>query len=591
MAEIKKKISRKKKKQLLKRLKERMATKKKYLYLAAFLAWLQFLMRLCSFYIIAKQFSTVLLTGQLELWSTFTTLVVLTLLGYGFALLAKPLQGLASQHARDSLKESFFEAFVAMGGQLDQQTSEADILTLASQGIDSLDTYYSYYLPLAMRTLFNCSTVLFLVLLIYPTGALIFLLVLPLIPLSIIAMQKRSEKIMTYYWDSYMDVGNLFMDDLKGLNTLYAYQVDHNYESNFVAKAEEFRKATMTLLGFQLQAVGYMDAVMYLGIGLSGFFAIQSLLAGHLSYFNVLFFILIATEFFTPIREKGYGMHLVMMNTKMADRIFSFLDSVDGHTSDKEVALMPFDQVIIQDVTYSHHDKAMLENISLSLEKGKITAFAGVSGLGKTSLANLLLKTYQADAGSIQLGDVAIEELSKEAIRHEVLYISDQSSLLNRSIYDNLVMAKALSKQEMLAWLEKHQLLTFIHDLSEGIDTIVGENGNRLSPGQQQQVICARAILCQRSLYIFDEVTASLDAENEAIIYRMIESLAKTSIVLVITHKMKCLKKVDTILFLSPNQAALVGTYEELYVNNGAFGQLADTQDRLEASLNVKEKR
>ncbi|AGM99541.1 ABC transporter ATP-binding protein/permease [Streptococcus iniae] len=591
MAEIKKKISRKKKKQLLKRLKERMATKKKYLYLAAFLAWLQFLMRLCSFYIIAKQFSTVLLTGQLELWSTFTTLVVLTLLGYGFALLAKPLQGLASQHARDSLKESFFEAFVAMDGQLDQQTSEADILTLASQGIDSLDTYYSYYLPLAMRTLFNCSTVLFLVLLIYPTGALIFLLVLPLIPLSIIAMQKRSEKIMTYYWDSYMDVGNLFMDDLKGLNTLYAYQVDHNYESNFVAKAEEFRKATMTLLGFQLQAVGYMDAVMYLGIGLSGFFAIQSLLAGHLSYFNVLFFILIATEFFTPIREKGYGMHLVMMNTKMADRIFSFLDSVDGHTSDKEVALMPFDQVIIQDVTYSHHDKAMLENISLSLEKGKITAFAGVSGLGKTSLANLLLKTYQADAGSIQLGDVAIEELSKEAIRHEVLYISDQSSLLNRSIYDNLVMAKALSKQEMLAWLEKHQLLTFIHDLSEGIDTIVGENGNRLSPGQQQQVICARAILCQRSLYIFDEVTASLDAENEAIIYRMIESLAKTSIVLVITHKMKCLKKVDTILFLSPNQAALVGTYEELYVNNGAFGQLADTQDRLEASLNVKEKR
>ncbi|OZV88231.1 ABC transporter ATP-binding protein, partial [Streptococcus agalactiae] len=150
---------------------------------------------------------------------------------------------------------------------------------------------------------------------------------------------------------------------------------------------------------------------------------------------------------------------------------------------------------------------------------------------------------------------------------HEVLYISDQSSLLNRSIYDNLVMAKALSKQEMLAWLEKLQLLTFIHDLSEGIDTIVGENGNRLSPGQQQQVICARAILCQRSLYIFDEVTASLDAENEAIIYRMIESLAKTSIVLVITHKMKCLKKVDTILFLSPNQAALVGTYEALYVN------------------------
>ncbi len=132
----------------------------------------------------------------------------------------------------------------------------------------------------SLRTQFNCATVLLLVFLIFPLGAVIFILALPLIPISIIAMQKRSKRIMNRY--SYMDVGNLFLDDLKGLNTLYSYQADAGYEKTFNEQAEDFRDATMELLSFQLQAVGYMDAVMYLGIGLSGFVAVNSLAAGNL---------------------------------------------------------------------------------------------------------------------------------------------------------------------------------------------------------------------------------------------------------------------------------------------------------------------
>lgn len=176
-----------------------------------------------------------------------------------------------------------------MDGQFDQQSTVADVLTVASQGIDSLDTYYSYYLSLAMRTAFNCTTVLLLVFDLSYRG-LVFILSLPLIPISIVAMQKRSKRIMNHYWSTYMDVGNLFMDDLKGLNTLYSYQADERYEESFVNKAEAFRKATMQLLGFQLQAVGYMDAVMYLGIGLSGFLAVQALSAGGISFLTFSFY-------------------------------------------------------------------------------------------------------------------------------------------------------------------------------------------------------------------------------------------------------------------------------------------------------------
>ncbi|HEL0522530.1 TPA: ABC transporter ATP-binding protein/permease [Streptococcus equi subsp. zooepidemicus] len=579
------KISRAKKKMLLRRLKERIAPKRFLLYLSAFLSWLQFLMRLMSFYLIAKQFTAFLAGQALQLTRLLVILLILNAVGFGLAMIAKQLQGLASQFARDSLKQSFFDAFIAMDGQFDQQSTVADVLTVASQGIDSLDTYYSYYLSLAMRTAFNCTTVLLLVFLIYPIGGLVFILSLPLIPISIIAMQKRSKRIMNHYWSTYMDVGNLFMDDLKGLNTLYSYQADERYEESFVNKAEAFRKATMQLLGFQLQAVGYMDAVMYLGIGLSGFLAVQALSAGGISFFDFLFFILIATEFFAPIREQGYGMHLVMMNTKMADQIFGFLDSVEAVDQGKGVALPAFDRIDIQDLSFSHGEKALLRDITMTIKKGELTAVAGVSGQGKTSLAQLLLKRYQADSGQIFLGDVAIDLASKQAINQEILYVSDQSTLLNMSIYENLAMATQLTRKELLSWIDEHGILSFIYWLPDGIDTIVGENGCHLSAGQRQQVICTRALLSQRSCYIFDEATSSLDAENEAAIHRLLQQLAKKAIVIVITHKMKYLKQADQVLFLSPEQSASLASPRELYRHHLAYRQLVDTQAELEANL------
>lgn len=579
------KISRAKKKMLLRRLKERIAPKRFLLYVSAFLSWLQFLMRLMSFYLIAKQFTAFLAGQALQLTRLLVILLILNAVGFGLAMIAKQLQGLASQFARDSLKQSFFDAFIAMDGQFDQQSTVADVLTVASQGIDSLDTYYSYYLSLAMRTAFNCTTVLLLVFLIYPIGGLVFILSLPLIPISIIAMQKRSKRIMNHYWSTYMDVGNLFMDDLKGLNTLYSYQADERYEESFVNKAEAFRKATMQLLGFQLQAVGYMDAVMYLGIGLSGFLAVQALSAGGISFFDFLFFILIATEFFAPIREQGYGMHLVMMNTKMADQIFGFLDSVEAVDQGKGVALPAFDRIDIQDLSFSHGEKALLRDITMTIKKGELTAVAGVSGQGKTSLAQLLLKRYQADSGQIFLGDVAIDLASKQAINQEILYVSDQSTLLNMSICENLAIATQLTRKELLSWIDEHGILSFIYWLPDGIDTIVGENGCQLSAGQRQQVICARALLSQRSCYIFDEATSSLDAENEAAIHRLLQQLAKKAIVIVITHKMKYLKQADQVLFLSPEQSASLASPRELYRHHLAYRQLVDTQAELEANL------
>lgn len=585
MAQQEERISRQKRKALLARLKERIKPKMGLVVLSAVLAWVQFLMRIISFYLIARGFATYLAGGELDIVGLLALLLGLNAFGFGIALLAKNLQGLASQYARDSLKQSFFEALLAQDGQFESQATAADVFTIASQGIDSLDTYYSYYMASALRTYFNCTTILLLVFFIFPMGGFIFILALPLIPISIIAMQKRSKKIMNRYWASYMDVGNLFLDDLKGLNTLYSYQADGLYEQSFNQQAEDFRDATMELLSFQLQAVGYMDAVMYLGIGVSGFVAVQELAAGNLSPFSMLFFVLIATEFFAPIREQGYGMHLVMMNTKMADRIFGFLDKMMKTDEEANQELPAFSKMELVDVTFSYGEKQVLDGISMSLTAGHIYAFAGESGQGKTTLAQVLLKRLIPDEGQVFLGDRELANLSQTAINHQVLYVSGQSYLLNQSIYANLRMACDWSKEDILAWMEQHQVLQFVYDLPEGLDTVVGDDGAFLSPGQRQQVICARAVLAKRSLYIFDEVTSSVDQDNEGLIYDLIRLVSASAIVIVITHKMKQVEATAQILFLAENQKAQVADNSNLYQTNPAYRQLVDSQRELEDAI------
>lgn len=581
MAQEQEKISRSRKKELIARLKEQIQPKMKLVYLSAFLAWLQFIMRILSFALIAKVLSDLYERIPLNFLSVLFWLFFFSSLGFTLSLLAKNFQGVASQFARNKLKAVFFQAFVDKDGEFQDSKTAADVLTVASQGIDSLDTYYSYYLPLSLRTYLNCLTVLVVVFFLFPAGGLIFILSLPLIPISVVLMQKRSRRIMNRYWASYMDVGNLFLDDLQGLNTLYSYQADAKYEKEFAAQAEDFRDATMELLGFQLQSVGYMDAVMYLGIGVSGFVAASMLQAGHLSLFAMIYFVFIATEFFTPIREAGYGMHLVMMNTKMADRIFGFLDSIEKEAKEEQQELTPFSELTVSGLDFALADRKLFEELSFKMKRGQILAIAGESGRGKTTLAKLLLGKRQVDRGSIFLGEKEIKSLSKSTIYQEVMYVSANSVLLNASIIENLQLAVDWSRGEIEGWLAENGVLAFVRDLPQGLDTLVGENGSQLSPGQRQQIICVRAILAKRSLYLFDEVTSSVDKDNEAAIYDLLTLVAQDALVIEITHKMKQVAKASQVLFIG-KETTVLGTPAEVYEQSEEYRQLANTQQELE---------
>lgn len=581
-------ISRERRKMLLSRLKSEVGPYKRDLYIAAVLSWIQFLMRILSFFLIAKSVEHLYKGEAISLITLICQLLILSAIGFAVSLLAKNYQGTASQYARNHLKGAFFEAFQNHGGEFDDKDfSVADIMNVASQGIDTLDTYFNHYLTISLRAYFNCATVLLLVAFIYPIGGLIFLVSLPFIPVSIILMQKRSKKIMNHYWATYMDVGNLFMDDLKGMNTLYTYDADERYEKTFIEKAEEFRQSTMELLKFQLQSVGYMDGVMYIGVGVSGFAAAVSLSHGHLSLFSLIFFVLIATEFFAPIREMGYGMHLVMMNTKMADRIYTFLDSAAVDDSQESKASLPTDikEIRFDNVSFSYDNTKILSNLSFTISKGKIFAVAGESGRGKTTIAKLLQKQLSVSEGKIFFGQQDLADVSLDAVKESVMYVSPESYLFNGTIYENLALATDMSQAQLLTWLNQRHLMTFLQDLPEGLQTVVGENGNLLSPGQRQQIICARALLAKRPIYIFDEMTSSIDSENEQLLYDYIKLTAQNAIVLVISHKMKQVLQAEQVLFIDSKRTISLGRPEVLLTTNAEFKKLVSTQEELEAIL------
>ncbi|WOO58816.1 ABC transporter ATP-binding protein/permease [Streptococcus pasteurianus] len=583
-----KRISRERRKRLLRRLKSEVGPHKRDLYIAAVLSWIQFLMRILSFFLIAKSVEHLYKGEEISLITLICQLLILSAIGFAVSLLAKNYQGTASQYARNHLKGAFFEAFQNHGGEFDDKDfSVADIMNVASQGIDTLDTYFNHYLTISLRAYFNCATVLLLVAFIYPIGGLIFLVSLPFIPVSIILMQKRSKKIMNHYWATYMDVGNLFMDDLKGMNTLYTYDADERYAKTFVEKAEEFRRSTMELLKFQLQSVGYMDGVMYIGVGVSGFAAVVSLSHGHLSLFSLIFFVLIATEFFAPIREMGYGMHLVMMNTKMADRIYTFLDSAAVDDSQENKASLPTDikEIRFDNVSFSYDNTKILSNLSFTILKGKIFAVAGESGRGKTTIAKLLQKQLSVSEGKIFFGQHDLADVSLDAVKESVMYVSPESYLFNGTIYENLALATDMSQAQLLTWLNQRHLMTFLQDLPEGLQTVVGENGNLLSPGQRQQIICARALLAKRPIYIFDEMTSSIDSENEQLLYDYIKLTAQNAIVLVISHKMKQVLQAEQVLFIDSKRTISLGRPEALLTTNAEFKKLVSTQEELEAIL------
>lgn len=496
----------------------------------------------------------------------------------------------ASANARTTLRRLIYQKLLRLGMAYQQVEKTSGIVQLSIEGVEQLEIYFGKYIPqffyslLAPITLFVCLSFISF------KAALVFMLGVPLIPLSIVAIMKVAKRILKAYWNNYANLGETFLENLQGLTTLKVYNQDERKHKEMNEEAEGFRQITMKVLSMQLNSINVMDLIAFGGSAIGTIVALYEFKRGMLQVGDLIVIILLSSEFFIPLRLLGSYFHIAMNGMAASDRIFALLDAPEEEEGALE--MMPSSpQTVIQlsHLNFSYDgERQVLQDISLDLKSGGLTAIVGESGSGKSTIASLLLAQRRVANGSILINNLPLSDVRKEELYRYVSLVSAHSHIFKGTIRENLLMAReGVTTDEMMQALRTARLESFVMQLPQGLDTEVSDNGSSLSGGQKQRLALARVILADRPVIIFDEATSNIDVESEEAIWESIYELAKQKTVLVISHRLASVKEAKVIYVLNEGQLVESGTHHELMHRGGHYARMVEKQHQLESMREV----
>lgn len=496
----------------------------------------------------------------------------------------------ASANARTTLRRLIYQKLLRLGMAYQQVEKTSGIVQLSIEGVEQLEIYFGKYIPqffyslLAPITLFVCLSFISF------KAALVFMLGVPLIPLSIVAIMKVAKRILKAYWNNYANLGETFLENLQGLTTLKVYNQDERKHQEMNEEAEGFRQITMKVLSMQLNSINVMDLIAFGGSAIGTIVALYEFKRGMLQVGDLIVIILLSSEFFIPLRLLGSYFHIAMNGMAASDRIFALLDAPEEEEGALE--MMPSSpQTVIQlsHLNFSYDgERQVLQDISLDLKSGGLTAIVGESGSGKSTIASLLLAQRRVVNGSILINNLPLSDVRKEELYRYVSLVSAHSHIFKGTIRENLLMAReGVTTDEMMQALRTARLESFVMQLPQGLDTEVSDNGSSLSGGQKQRLALARVILADRPVIIFDEATSNIDVESEEAIWESIYELAKQKTVLVISHRLASVKEAKVIYVLNEGQLVESGTHHELMHRGGHYTRMVEKQHQLESMREV----
>lgn len=512
-----------------------------------------------------------------------TAILAVVAVGIRFlcAVISSRMSYLSSKEVKKTLRQMIYKKLLRLGSSYKEQTNTSEVVQVAVEGVEHLETYFGAYLPqlfyamLAPLTLFA-----FLSFVNFPSALVLFLCV-PLIPVTIIMIQRWAKKLLAKYWSQYTALGDTFLENLQGLTTTKIYQADAFKHREMNEQSEHFRKITMKVLTMQLNSITIMDLIAYGGAALGVILATLQFQAGKVDLFGCIMIILLGADFFLPMRILGSFFHIAMNGMAASDKIFRLLDLPEP---EQKNAVVPEDcSIECENLRFAYEaDREVLHGVSLSFPKGSFTAIVGESGCGKSTISAILMGRNKGYAGKITVGGVSLSKISEDSLMKNITYVSHQSYLFKGTVRENLLMANPKDCDDVL-WdvLEQVNLADFLRG-ENGLDTMLNEKASNLSGGQCQRLALARALLHDSPVYIFDEATSNIDVESENDIMAQIYGLARTKTVILISHRLANVTGADKIYVLEQGEIVEKGNHKTLLAQQGVYAKLWNAQQELE---------
>ena len=566
-----------------KRLVRLLSDGKKYIYGNILFQWINLIANIVAIFLISGFISDIYYENvtYAKLVRLIVILAIAVLTRVICNVASSKMSYLSSKKVKQVLRHKIMEKMLTLGSSYNEKVRTSEVVQVSVEGVEQIETYFGLYLPQLFYSLLAPLTLFAVIVFMSFTPAIVLLLCVPLIPISIAAVQTFAKKLLAKYWGRYTGLGDTFLENLQGLTTLKIYQADEYKNRKMNEEAEEFRKITMKVLTMQLNSITIMDLVAYGGAALGIILTVRQFIAGNIRLEQAIAIILLSADFFIPMRQLGSFFHIAMNGMAAIDKIFKILDLEVPEV--KTLELPPSGSIKVENLSFSYdEDKNVLNDISIEIADRGMVSLVGASGSGKSTMASLLMKRSKNYSGKIFVGETDFNEISEKSVMENITYISHSSYIFKGTVRNNLLMAKADAKDEELWEVLKKTNLADFFESDDGLDFQIAEAGGNLSGGQKQRLALARGLLHDSRFYIFDESTSNIDVESEEVILEQIKELAKHKGVLMISHRLANVVSSDKIFVLEKGQLKEEGTHEELLAMHGTYSTLWETQQSLE---------
>lgn len=567
------------------RLIEQVPSSKKYIALTVLAQWLKTVANIVMIFILSNLLAQILDGKAFDFKGLLPYLVAIAAIMFvrylcGYA--SSQTSFFASSEVKKVLRQKMYKKLTRMGASYSEKVSTSEVLQVFVEGVDQLELYFGKYLPQFFFAMLAPITLFAVLVFVSWKASVVLLICVPLIPLSIVAVQKIAKRLLSKYWGVYTNLGDTFLENIQGLTTLKVYQADERKNVEMNEKAEEFRRITMKVLTMQLNSVSVMDIVAYAGSAVGVVIAIIQVKNGTITLPQAFLIIMLAADFFLPLRLLGSFFHVAMNGMAASDKLFKLLDTKEDEHG-MEIPENLDGDIEIKDLSFSYdNEKTVLNDISATFKKHELISIVGESGCGKSTLASLLCGTTKGYIGSITIGGVEIKDIDEKTLMNNITAVNFNSYIFAGTVMENMLIAdKSAGDEKMIEALKMVNLWSFLSE-QDGLDTKLNQQGSNFSGGQRQRLAIARALLHNTPIYVFDEVTSNIDAESENDIMTVIHNMAKIKTVILISHRLENVVGSDKILLLDKGKIEESGTHSELMSLNKKYKLMYSTQAELE---------